>query len=154
MGVDRGIRERRWDAVCITLLTALLAGCTDGVAEPEPLTELLVDGVAYRVTEFAIAESFPVQIGVTVEIGNESSSSRSLTFPDGCVVLMRAYDARGNLAWDLGHLVDCTQALVEVDLSPGETETFTKGDSFFIHKGAKIIWEITETLKKHYFISA
>jgi len=41
--------------------------------------------------------------------------------------LMRAYDSRDNLAWDFGHLVDCTQALVEVDLSPGETREFQTG---------------------------
>jgi hypothetical protein len=62
-----------------------------------------------------------------VEIRNDSGTLQSVTFPDGCVVLMRAYDSGGNLVWDFGHLVDCTQALVEVELSPGETSQFQTG---------------------------
>jgi uncharacterized cupin superfamily protein len=34
----------------------------------------------------------------------------------------------------------------------GETETFTAGDTFFIEKGSRLIWEITETLRKYYMI--
>jgi hypothetical protein len=109
------------------LAGATLAACDVGVVGPEPQRQLVVGGVEYRLTDLAVAESFPVQIDVTVEIANESSASQSVTFPDGCVVLMRAYDARGNLAWDLGHLVDCTQSLVVVALAPGETEEFQTG---------------------------
>ena len=36
----------------------------------------------------------------------------------------------------------------------GVSETFTSGDVVFISKGTKCIWEITETLKKYFFISA
>ena len=36
----------------------------------------------------------------------------------------------------------------------GSSETFTAGDTFFIAKGTNCIWEITETLRKYYFISA
>lgn len=32
-------------------------------------------------------------------------------------------------------------------------ETFTAGDSFFIAKGTECVWEITETLRKFYFIA-
>lgn len=32
-------------------------------------------------------------------------------------------------------------------------ETFTAGDTFFIAKGTECIWEITETLRKYYFIA-
>lgn len=35
----------------------------------------------------------------------------------------------------------------------GSSETYTAGDSFFIAKGTKCIWEITETLRKFYFIA-
>jgi len=114
--------------VCGTLLaSATFAACEESVTGPDLQSQLLVGGVTYSVTSFAIAESFPVQIGVTVEIRNDSGTSQSVTFPDGCVLLMRAYDSRGNLAWDFGHLVDCTQALVQVDLSPGEAEEFRTG---------------------------
>ena len=33
------------------------------------------------------------------------------------------------------------------------TQTFTSGDSFFIAKGTPCVWEITETLRKYYFIA-
>lgn len=36
----------------------------------------------------------------------------------------------------------------------GESQTFKAGDSFFIPKGTKLVWEITETLRKFYFIAA
>lgn len=34
----------------------------------------------------------------------------------------------------------------------GRAEHFTRGDTFFIPKGAPVIWEITETLRKFYMI--
>ena len=36
----------------------------------------------------------------------------------------------------------------------GDSETFTSGDTFFIAKGAKIRWEITEKLWKFYMVSS
>ena len=39
------------------------------------------------------------------------------------------------------------------DPDSGRSETYTAGDSFFIAKGTKCIWEITETLRKFYFIA-
>ncbi|MFQ5624017.1 MAG: cupin domain-containing protein [Paracoccaceae bacterium] len=36
----------------------------------------------------------------------------------------------------------------------GQSETFTSGDTFFIPKGAKCTWHITETLRKFYMIAA
>ncbi len=36
----------------------------------------------------------------------------------------------------------------------GNSETFTAGDTFFVAKGTRCIWEITETLRKYYFIAA
>jgi uncharacterized cupin superfamily protein len=34
----------------------------------------------------------------------------------------------------------------------GRAETFTAGDTFFIAKGSKLVWEITEKLRKYYMI--
>lgn len=34
----------------------------------------------------------------------------------------------------------------------GRADTFTAGDSFFIPKGTKCTWQITETLRKFYMI--
>jgi uncharacterized cupin superfamily protein len=36
----------------------------------------------------------------------------------------------------------------------GQSETFTAGDVFFIPKGTKCTWHITETLRKFYMIAA
>lgn len=36
----------------------------------------------------------------------------------------------------------------------GSRETFRAGDTFFIAKGTKCVWEITETLRKYYMIAA
>jgi len=36
----------------------------------------------------------------------------------------------------------------------GRSDTFIAGDTFFIPKGTKLTWEITETLRKFYLISA
>ncbi len=36
----------------------------------------------------------------------------------------------------------------------GQSETFTSGDTFFVPKGTKLTWHITETLRKFYFIAA
>lgn len=36
----------------------------------------------------------------------------------------------------------------------GSSQTFSAGDSFFIPKGTKCIWEITETLRKFYMIAS
>ncbi len=35
-----------------------------------------------------------------------------------------------------------------------QAQTFAAGDSFFIAKGTKCTWEITETLRKFYMIAA
>jgi uncharacterized cupin superfamily protein len=36
----------------------------------------------------------------------------------------------------------------------GNSETFTSGDTFFIAKGSKIRWEITEKLLKYYMVTS
>jgi len=38
-------------------------------------------------------------------------------------------------------------------IDDGNSETFTAGDTFFVAKGTRCIWEITETLRKYYFIA-
>jgi uncharacterized protein len=43
---------------------------------------------------------------------------------------------------------------VTVTGADGKAETFKKGDTFFIAKGTKCTWEITETLRKFYMIAA
>ncbi len=134
MGMTREVRGLRGStplsrglmAFGTLLATATVAACQLGIAGLD-LPEQLIDGITYRVTGFRIAESFPVQLGITVEIENESTTPQSVTFPDGCVVLMRAYDSGTEPVWDMGQTVACTLALVEVDLAPGESEEFSTG---------------------------
>ena len=134
MGMTKEVRalhgstplSRASRAFGILLATANLAACQLEVAGLD-FPEQLIDGIRYRVTAFAIAESFPVQLGITVELENESMSPQSVIFPDGCVVLMRAYDSRAEPVWDMSQTVACTLALVEVDLAPGESEEFSTG---------------------------
>lgn len=38
------------------------------------------------------------------------------------------------------------------DLDTGDAQTFTAGDTFFVTKGSRIIWEINETMRKYYVI--
>ena len=133
MDMNRGLRvtasvkPSRWlTAFGALLTTATFAACQDSVTGL-PGDSALIGGLTYQVTSFVIAESFPVQVGVTVEIVNRSSTSQSVTFPDGCVVLMRAYDGGTEPAWDMGSGVGCTMALVQVDLAPGESREFQTG---------------------------
>ena len=127
MGLTRDVRASRGLTAFGTLLvTATFVAC--GVSSGGlDLPEQLIDGITYRVTDFVIAESFPVQIGITVELENESMTRQSVTFPDGCVVLMRAYDSGTEPIWDMGQTVACSLALVEVDLAPGQSEEFNTG---------------------------
>ncbi len=108
------------------LVTTTFAACEVNSTAVD-LPGQLIDGITYRVTGFVIAESFPVQLGITVELEIESTTPQSVTFPDGCVVLMRAYDSGTEPVWDMGQTVACTLALVGVDLAPGESEEFQTG---------------------------
>ena len=56
-------------------------------------------------------------------------------------------------AYPVNEMMTVLGGSVSITNEAGEIETFTKGDSFFIPKGAKVIWEITETLTKHYMIA-
>ena len=111
-------------SVCGVLLAiSTFAACEWSISGLDNQT----DGITYRVTSFNIAESFPVQLQITVEIENESTTSQSVTFPDGCVVLVRAYDGGTEPVWDEGRTAACTQALVQVSLAPGESVEFHTG---------------------------
>ena len=105
------------------LAVSTFAACQQSISEPDHR----IDGITYRVTSFAIAESFPVQLQITVEIENVSTTSQSVTFPDGCVLLVRAYDGGTKPVWDMGRTVACTQALVQVFLAPRESAEFHTG---------------------------
>jgi hypothetical protein len=118
--------SRRLAAFGALLAISTFAACQESVSGLD-LRDHLIDGITYRVTSFAIVESFPVQLRITVEIENESTTSQSVTFPDGCVVLIRAYDGGTKPVWDMGLTVGCTLGLVQIDLAPGDSEEFHTG---------------------------
>ena len=110
-----------------TMVASVAAtGCDGSLVDPT-ISRVRIGEITYQMNSFAVAESFPVQIGVTVEIVNESASPQSVTFPDGCVVLMRAYSGGTEPVWEMGSVVACTQALVQVDLASHESEEFQTG---------------------------
>lgn len=110
----------------VLVATSVLAAC-DGSLTGLDGDGQLVDGVLYSVKDLLVAESFPVQIGVTVQLQNLSSAPRTVVFPDGCVVLLRAYAGGSDPVWDMGAVAACTLALVEVRLEAGEIREFQSG---------------------------
>ncbi len=57
-------------------------------------------------------------------------------------------------AYPVNEMMTVVSGSVTVTEKGREPETFTAGDSFFIAKGTECVWEITETLRKFYFIAA
>jgi hypothetical protein len=85
-----------------------------------PADAVVRDGIEYR-ADVLVMESFPVQLSGRVTVRNTSSAARTVTFPDGCVALLRAYRAgAGGPVWDQASEVGCTMALVPVELGAGE----------------------------------
>ncbi len=56
-------------------------------------------------------------------------------------------------AYPVNEMMTVISGSVTVTESGKASETFTAGDTFFIAKGTECVWEITETLKKFYFIA-
>ncbi len=57
-------------------------------------------------------------------------------------------------AYAVNELMHVLSGSVTVTRADGTAETFTAGDTFFIPKGTRCTWHITETLRKYYMISA
>jgi hypothetical protein len=122
----------------IALLAALVgATCGDQTSPtppdrgPDPggnrSSSIVRDGIEYR-AEVLVMESFPVQLSGRVIVTNRGSQPRTVTFPDGCVVLMRAYRPEGGSPiWDQANVTGCTMALVPVELGPGEERVLPGG---------------------------
>jgi hypothetical protein len=67
------------------------------------------------------------RVEVRAELRNRGEEEQQVTFPDGCVVLIRAYHAAarsGAPAWDQRQHAICTMALVMETLRPGESRSF------------------------------
>ncbi|HUP19676.1 MAG TPA: BsuPI-related putative proteinase inhibitor [Gemmatimonadota bacterium] len=122
-------RIRRAPLPAVLALAALAATCNNEPASPDSDPDrppaagapVVRNGVEYR-ADLAVMESFPVQLAGRVTITNATGAAVQLTFPDGCVALLRAYrsDAR---VWDQSSGIACTMALVQVSLAPGESRT-------------------------------
>ena len=116
----------------VSVLLALAGvGCGEG-SSPGPLDPggrltgaVTRNGIEYR-AEVLVMESFPVQLSGRATLKNRANEPRTVVFADGCVVLMRAYRSQGGgPVWDQAHEIACTQALVPVDLEPGEERQFS-----------------------------
>ena len=57
-------------------------------------------------------------------------------------------------SYPVHEMMTIIEGSVTVTTADGKAETFTTGDSFFIAKGTRCIWEITQTLRKFYMIAA
>ncbi|HJU86742.1 MAG TPA: hypothetical protein VJ788_05185 [Gemmatimonadota bacterium] len=113
----------------IVLLALLVGGTCGGQSTPTPpdrrsggsLSGSVVrDGIEYR-ADVLVMESFPVQLSGRATVRNTSGTARTVSFPDGCVALLRAYrTSGGGPVWDQAEELACTMAIVPVDLAPGE----------------------------------
>jgi len=57
-------------------------------------------------------------------------------------------------AYPVHEMMTVISGSVTMTSADGQSETFTAGDVFFIAKGTKCIWDVTETLRKFYMIAA
>ena len=57
-------------------------------------------------------------------------------------------------AYPVHEMITVVSGALTLTHADGRAETFTAGDTFFIAKGTKLTWEITETLRKFYMIAA
>lgn len=110
-------------------ILALALACSSSPADPgdrppagPPAGAVTVNGIEYTAT-VQVMESFPVQIAATVTVANRTDDRKTVTFADGCVALLRAYDGETRI-WDQAEEVACTMATVPVELSPGGSEEF------------------------------
>lgn len=120
-------------AVGAALAALLVFGCDGqpsspsddpGPGDPGTGRAVVVDGIEYH-AEVQVMESFPVQLAGVATVVNRDDDPRTVTFPDGCVALLRAYPgSEGEPAWDQAAEVACTEALVPVALAPGESREF------------------------------
>jgi ribosomal protein L11 len=94
------------------------------LAVPSPVR--VVDGVTYRAETHVMAER-PTQLHVQGTVTNTSAQERRVEFPDGCVVLLRAYrhvERTGTPSWDQRRTIACTQAVQVARIAPGRSESY------------------------------
>jgi uncharacterized cupin superfamily protein len=57
-------------------------------------------------------------------------------------------------SYPVHEMMTILEGAVTVTPAGGKAETYRAGDTFFIAKGSKCVWEITETLRKFYMVVA
>jgi hypothetical protein len=110
------------------LLLIALAACGRGEEPRAPISALppeepTVDGIEYHATSALQGGTLRVE----AQLRNRGSETLEVTFPDGCVVLIRAYGdaSRGGApSWDQRDHAFCTMALQMVTLAPGESRDY------------------------------
>ena len=111
----------------VVAATSFLMACSKaGVVLAPSGDSMVADGIRFTAST-AVLESFPVQLHTTVTVTNQTSGRHSVTFRDGCIVLLRAYNTATATAatWDAGRQTACTMALVTVPLEAGASKAFT-----------------------------
>src|SRR5687768_8229244 len=110
LSIGGTMSRREFRATLPIALLALFVGATCGdESTPTPpdrrpggsLSGSVVrDGIEYR-ADVLVMESFPVQLSGRATLKNTSSETRTVSFPDGCVALLRAYASEGGgPVWD------------------------------------------------------
>lgn len=126
-------RRNRILGVSTVIALAIALACSDGPAEPSndpPGIPIGSGSTMHGDVEYAatlrVMESFPVQIAADITVTNDGDEAVRIVFPDGCVVLLRAYALDGDdPVWDQGRDFACTLALVSIDLEPGASKSYT-----------------------------
>ncbi|MEO1191928.1 MAG: cupin domain-containing protein [Pseudomonadota bacterium] len=57
-------------------------------------------------------------------------------------------------SYPVNEMMTIISGSVTLTHADGRAETFTAGDVFFVSKGTKCTWHVTETLRKFYMIAA
>lgn len=57
-------------------------------------------------------------------------------------------------SFPVNEMMTVVSGALTITHADGRAETFGPGDTLFIAKGTKCIWEITETLRKFYMVAA
>ena len=123
----------QWTSVSTIAMAAVVLACAERTTPPEPGAEpgqepnrtpepADVSALALE-ADVRVMESFPVQLRGTLTVRNPTD--RTIRFDvGGCPVLLRIYDAGGEIVRDQGDVAICTMILQTVTLEPGATESF------------------------------
>lgn len=127
------MRTRSLHSATAALAALALLGCStadDGVTDVP--SAIRIAGDVEFSADTHVMESFPVQLSTDVTARNEGATTADIVFPDGCVVMLRAYDnamRAGAPVWDQSRDAACTMAIVEARIPDGDSETFRGGVS-------------------------